>query len=106
MMAAATGIQALEYPTMSRMLATTIGANMMQLSQATDPILAAAGMAGHDTALATGKGFDEDQITKLWDLCGVCNAQQIPPIWAVIQASKGKPLNTYHAHLAEFVESW
>jgi hypothetical protein len=50
-------------------------------------------MVGNDTALATEKGFNQDQITKLRDACGICNTQQIPPIWVVIQASKGKSLS-------------
>jgi hypothetical protein len=86
--AVAAGTQALDYLAMSKMLSTTIRANMMQFSQAMAPILAAAGMAGNNTALDTAKGFDKDQIAKLRDACGIRNAQQIPPIWAVIQASK------------------
>jgi len=34
----------------------------------------AAGATGGDTALATGKGFDQDQIAKLKDAFGVHNA--------------------------------
>jgi hypothetical protein len=110
LMAAAASTQVLDYLAMSKMLATTIGANMMQFSQAMVPILTAAGMAGNDigndTALATGKGFDQDQIAKLQDACGICNAQQIPPILAVIQASKWKSFDTYCAHLAKSIKSW
>ncbi len=101
----AAGTQALDYLAMSKKLASTIGANMMQFSQVMAPILAAAGTTGNDTALARGKGFDQDQIAKLQDACGIRNAQQIPPIWLVIQASKGKSFDTYCAHLAKFVES-
>ncbi len=39
---------------------------------------------GGDTALATGKGFDQDQIAKLKDVCGVHLEAHIPTIWAVI----------------------
>jgi hypothetical protein len=86
------------------MLATTIGANMMQFSQAMAPVLMGAVTAGNDMALATGKGFDQDQIAKLWDMCGMRNAQQILPIWTVIQGSKGKGFDTYHTHLAKSIE--
>jgi hypothetical protein len=78
--AAAAGTQALDYLAMSKMLATTIGANMMQFSQAMTPISAAVRTTDNDTTLTTGKGFNQDQIAKLRDVCGVCNTQQIPPI--------------------------
>ncbi len=45
-------------------------------------------------ALATRKGFNQDQIAKLQDACGVCNAQQILSIWAVVRASRGKSFDT------------
>ena len=61
------------------MLATTIGKNMMQFSQAIIPVAGAGGAMEGETALATGKGYDQDQIAKLKDACGVSNAQQIPP---------------------------
>jgi hypothetical protein len=34
------------------------------------------------------------------------NAQQIPPIWAVILGSKGKSVDTYCTHLAKSVKLW
>ncbi len=74
------GAQAIDYLAMSKMLATTIGDNMMQFSQALTPVLTGGVMAGNDMALAMGKGFDQDQIAKLRDACGVQNAQQIPTI--------------------------
>jgi hypothetical protein len=104
--ASAAGTQAMDYLAMSKIQATTIGANMMQFSQAMTPILAAAGTAGNDMALATGKSFDQEQIARLWDACGVRNSQQIPPIWVVIQGSKGKSLHTCWAHLAKCIELW
>ncbi len=55
-------------------------ANMLQFSQAVTPTVGAAGTTGSETALATGKGFDQDQIAKLKDACGVQNAQHIPDI--------------------------
>jgi hypothetical protein len=70
------------------------------------PILTGAGTAGNDTDLTTGKGFDQDQIAKLRDACGIRNAHQIPPIWAEIHGSKSKSLDTYRAHLAKSVKSW
>ncbi len=88
------------------MLATPIGANMMQFSQALTPVLMGGVMAGNDTALATGKGFNQDQIAKLRDTCGMQNAQQIPTIWAVIQGSKDKSFDMYCAHLAKSIELW
>ncbi len=62
------------------MLDTTIGANMMNFSNAITPQLAVASAAALDTPLSTGKGFDQDQIAKLKDVCGVYNAQHIPEI--------------------------
>ncbi len=50
----------MDYLAMSKMLATTIGANMMQFSQALTPVLTGGVAAGNDMALATGKGFDQD----------------------------------------------
>jgi hypothetical protein len=100
------GQQALDYLTLSKLLTTTIGANMMQFSQAIGPQVGGIGAAGADTALATGKGFDQDQIAKLKDTCGVPNAQQIPTIWLVIQATKGKSIDTYCAHIATSINSW
>ncbi len=84
----------------------TIGANMMQFSQALTPVLTGGVTAGNDTALATGKGFNQDQIAKLRDACGVRNTQQIPTIWTVIQGSKGKSFDMYCAHLAKSVKLW
>ncbi len=81
--------QAMDYLALSNMLATTIGSNMMQFSQAITPTGGGAGGTGDETALATGKGFDQDQIAKLKDAYGVQNAQQIPAIWSVIQSTKG-----------------
>ena len=87
--------------------ATTIGSNMMQFSQAITPTGGGVGATGSETALATGKGFNQDQIAKLKDAsCGVHNAQQIPAIWSVIQSTKGKSLNTYHAHIAKSINLW
>jgi hypothetical protein len=63
-------------------------------------------IGGGDTALATGKGFDQDQIAKLKDVCGVRVGAHIPTIWAVIQASKGKSYDSYLAHIAKAMELW
>jgi hypothetical protein len=105
--AGATGNQqAMDYLALSKMLATTIGSNMLQFSQAVAPQGGVAAATGGDTALATGKGFDQDQIAKLKDACGVRNAQQIPALWSVIQATKGKSIDTYRAHIAKAIESW
>jgi hypothetical protein len=105
--AGATGNQqAMHYLALSKMLATTIGSNMLQFSQAIAPQGGVAAATGGDTALATGKGFNQDQIAKLKDACGVRNAQQIPALWSVIQATKGKSIDTYWAHIAKAIESW
>ncbi len=96
----------LDYLTLSKVLAATIGTIMLQFSQVIAPQASAAGSLGNKTALATGKGFNQDQIFKLQDACGAHNAQQIPSIWAVIQASKEKSFDTYRAHLAKSVNSW
>ncbi len=97
MTAAGGGAQAMDYLAMSKMLAMTIGigAKMMQFSQALTPVLMGGVTAGNDMALDTGKGFNQDQIAKLRDACGVQNTQQIPTIWAVIQGSKGKSFESY-----------
>ncbi len=57
-----------------------LSTNMMQFSQAVAPQGMAAGLKGNKTALSTRKGFDQYQIAKLKDVCGIHNAQQIPPI--------------------------
>ena len=82
---------ALDFLKFSQMLSTTFGTNMLQFSQAVTPTGGAAGATGSETALATGKGFDQDQIAKLKDACGVCNAQHIPAIWSVIQSHLPRP---------------
>jgi hypothetical protein len=55
---------AVDYLNLSKMLATTIGTNMLQFSQAIAPQMAAGGNSGAKTALATRKGFNQDQIAK------------------------------------------
>ena len=98
--------QAMDYLALSKMLAKTIRSNMMQFSQVITPMGGGGGATGGKTALATGKEFDQDQIAKLKDACGVCNAQQIPAIWSVIQSTKGKSFDTYHAHIAKSIDLW
>ena len=88
---------AMDFLALSQMLSTTIGIDMMQFSQDVTLRGGAAGATGGDTALATVKGFDQDQIAKLKDACGIHNAQQIPAIWLVIQSTKGKSYDTYQA---------
>jgi hypothetical protein len=95
----------MDYVALSKMLAANIGANMMNFSNAIAPQLAAASATGSDTPLSTGKGFDQDQIAKLKDVCRVYNAQHIPAIWSVIQATKGKSTDSYRAHLSKSIES-
>jgi len=97
---------AMDFLKLSQMLSTTIGTNILQFSQAITPTVGAAGATGSETALATGKGFNQDQIVKLKDSCSVRNAQQIPAIWAVIQSTKGKSFDTYQAHIAKSLELW
>jgi hypothetical protein len=63
-------------------------------------------IGGGNTALATGKGFDQDQIAKLKDVCGVRLGAYIPAIWAVIQSSKGKSYDSYRAHISNAMETW
>ena len=77
---------AMDFLKLSQMLSTTIGTDMLQFSQAITPTGGAAGATGSETALATGKGFDQDQIAKLKDACGVRNAQQIPVIAPTLQS--------------------
>jgi hypothetical protein len=97
---------AMDFLKLSQMLSTTIGTNMLQFSQAVNPTGGAAGATDSETALATGKGFKQDQIAKLKDACCVLNAQQIPAIWSVIQATKGKSFDSYRAHIAKSLELW
>jgi hypothetical protein len=97
---------AMDFLKLSQMLSTTIGTNMLQFSQAVNPTGGTAGATGSETALATGKGFDQDQIAKLKDACGVRNAQQIPAIWLVIQSTKGMSFDSYRAHIAKSLELW
>ncbi len=98
--------QVMDYLALAKMLATTIGTKMMQFSNGIAPQVAAAVGTGGNTTLATGKGFDQDQIAKLKDVCGVPNAQHIPAIWSVIQATKGKSVDFYRAHLAKSIDAW
>jgi hypothetical protein len=97
---------AMDFLKLSQMLSTTIGTNKMQFSQAVTPTVGAAGATDSETALATGKGFDQDQIAKLKDACGVRNAQQILAIWSVIQSTKGMSFDTYRAHIAKSLKLW
>jgi hypothetical protein len=85
---------AMDFLKLSQMLSTTIGTNKMQFSQAVTPTVGAAGATGSETALATGKGFDQDQIAKLKDACGVHNSQQIPAIWSLIESTKEMSFDT------------
>ena len=94
---------AAEYLALSKMLAT----NMLQFSQNIAAQVGTAALTrGGDTALATGKDFDQDQIAKLKDVCGVRVGANIPTIWAIIQASKEKSYDSYRAHIAKAMESW
>ena len=93
---------AAEYIALSKMLAT----NMLQFSQnIAAQVGTAAPIGGGNTALATGKGFDQDQIAKLKDVCGVRVGAHIPTIWAVIQASKGKSYDFYRANISKAMET-
>jgi hypothetical protein len=98
--------QAMDYLALAKILATIIGMNMMQFSNAIAPQVAAATGTGGKTTLATGRGFNQDQIAKLKDVCGIPNPQHIPAIWSVIQATKGKSVNSYRAHLAKSIDAW
>ena len=91
----------MDYSALSRMLATTIGTTMMHLNQVVAPQGGGQALSGNETALSTGKGFDQDQVAKLKDACGIRNAQQIPAIWSVIQATKGKSFDSYRTHIAK-----
>jgi hypothetical protein len=100
------GNAVMDYSALSRMLATTIGTTMVHLNQALAPQGGGQGLSGNKTALSTGKEFDQGQIATLKDTCGVRNAQQIPAIWSVIQATKGKSFDSYRAHLVKSVDAW
>jgi hypothetical protein len=96
----------MDYSALARMMDMTVGTMMMHLNQAVAPQWGGQGLSGNKTALSTGKGFDHDQVAKLTDACGVCNAQQIPAIWSAIQATKGKSFDSYRAHIAKSVDAW
>jgi hypothetical protein len=98
--------QTMENLALSKIFSTTIGTNMMQFSQAISPHRGVTIAGGTDTALASSKGFDQDQIAKLKDTCGVFNAHHIPAIWSVIQSTKGKSIDTYRTHIAKAIDSW
>jgi hypothetical protein len=99
------GDAVMDYSALSRMLAMTIGTTMIH-NQAVAPQGGGQGLLGNKTALSTGKRFNLDQIAKLKEACGINNVQQIPAIWSVIQATKGKSFNSYRAHLAKSVDAW
>jgi hypothetical protein len=42
----------------------------------------------------------------LKDVCGIPNAQHIPAIWSIIQATKGKSADSYRAHLVKSIDAW
>ncbi len=91
------------YLALSKIFAT----NMLQLSQTiAAQVGTGAPVGGGDTALATGKGFDQDRIANLKDVCGVRLRAHIPAIWAVIQSSKGKSYDSYRAHILTAMETW
>jgi hypothetical protein len=96
----------MDYSALLRMLAMTIGTTMMHLNQAVAPQGRGQGLSSNKTALSTGKGFNQDQVAKLKDMCSICNGQQIPAIWSVIQATKGKSFDSYRTHIAKSVDAW
>jgi hypothetical protein len=65
----------------------------------------ATGAMGCETALATGKGFNQDQIVKLKDACGVSSARQISSIWSVINTTKGTSFNTCCTYIAKAIDT-
>lgn len=96
---------------MARLLASTVGQGMLQFTQAVAGQTTAGGTGGSlaqqgTTPLEMSKGFDKDQIAKLKDACGVMSAKDIPNIWSIIQATKGKAHDTYRDHLKKSIESW
>ncbi len=60
MTAGTEGSAAMDYLTLSRMLAITIGTTMMHFSQGVAPQWGETGLTGNKTALSIGKGFDQD----------------------------------------------
>jgi hypothetical protein len=96
-----------DYLQLSHLLATTVGQGMMHFTQAVAPQAhAGSGLLGHGGAPEAGKGFDQDQIAKLKDACGVQQVKDIPHIWYVIQSTKRKAYNTYRDHLKKSIEMW
>ncbi len=96
-----------DYLQLSHLLTTTVGQGMMHFIQAVAPqAQAGSGLSGQAGALEAGKGFDQDQLAKLKDACGVQQAKDIPHIWYVIQSTKGKAHDTYHGHLKKSIKMW
>ena len=58
------------------------------------------------TPLKMSRGFDQDQIAKLKDACGVMSANDIPNIWSVIHMTKAKAHDSYRDYLKKSIESW
>jgi hypothetical protein len=76
--------QAMDHLALSKMLATTIGSNMMQFSQAITPTRGGHWSHGRQNNPCHQKRVDQDQIAKHKDACGVHSVQQILAIWLVI----------------------
>ncbi len=99
-----------DYLHMLRLLASTVGQGIMQFSQAVATQATTGGTAalgqGATTPLEASKGFNRDQIAKLNDACGVTSAKDIPHIWFVIQATKGKAYDTYRERLKKSIKAW
>jgi hypothetical protein len=93
-----------DYLQLSQLLAATVGQGMMHFTQAVAP-QAPAGAILLGQMASTGKGFNQDQITKLKEACEVTLAKDIPHIWYVIQSTKGKVYDMYCNHLKKSIES-
>ncbi len=66
---------------LSKMFSTTIGTNMMLFSQAVTPTGGAVGATGGDTALATGKGFNQDQRSSRMHVVSAMPSRSLPSGW-------------------------
>ena len=49
--------------------------------------------------METSKGYTKDNIAAIMDFAGVYNGHNLPNIWELFNATKGKNIDTYRHHL-------
>jgi hypothetical protein len=55
---------------------------------------------------ADTKGYTKDDIAALMGFAGVYNGHNLPDIWELFNAIKGKNINAYHCHLFTQMKQW